>query len=108
MTFFGKSGSNIGPHGSMDLCCSSQSCSPRIDLSNEVLYASNGDCMPRLRPWEVDVPIYPNVAHNLAFHLLGLGIGMFRVFHCLSTINRPANLTVRQSEACSCHISSQR
>jgi len=33
--------------------------SARIDLSNELLYASNGDRMPKLRPREVDVPIYP-------------------------------------------------
>jgi len=50
--------------------------SARIDLSNELLYASNGDRMPKLRPREIDVPIYPNGAHNLAFHLLGLDFGM--------------------------------
>ena len=50
--------------------------SARIDLSNELLYASNEDHMPMLRPREIDVPIYPNGAHNLAFHLLGLGFGM--------------------------------
>ena len=33
--------------------------SARMDLSNELLYASNEDRMPKLRPWEVDVPIYP-------------------------------------------------
>ena len=53
-----------------------QSGSTRIDLSNELSYASNGDRMPKLRPREIDVPIYPNGAHNLAFHLLGLGFGM--------------------------------
>ena len=37
--------------------------SARIDLSNELLYASNGDHMLKLRPREVDVPIYPNEAH---------------------------------------------
>ena len=31
----------------------------RIDLSNELSYASNGDRMPKLRPREIDVPIYP-------------------------------------------------
>ena len=70
--------------------------SARIDLSNELLYASNGDHMPKLRPREVDVPIYPNGAHSLAFHLLGLGFGMLRVFHCFSTINRPSSLIVTQ------------
>ena len=33
--------------------------SARIDLSNELLYASNRDRMPKLRPREIDVPIYP-------------------------------------------------
>ena len=37
---------------------------PQIDISNEVWYASNGDRMPKLRPWEVETPIYPNTAHS--------------------------------------------
>jgi hypothetical protein len=49
----------------VDQCCSPKSCSPRIDLSNEVWNASNGDRMPKLRPREVDVPTYPNGAHSL-------------------------------------------
>ena len=36
---------------------------PRIDLSNEVWCASNEDIMPKLRPQEVETPIYPNGAH---------------------------------------------
>ena len=63
---------NMGPWTDV----ASQSGSTRIDLSNELSYASNGDRMPKLRPREIDVPIYPNEAHNLAFHLLGLGFGM--------------------------------
>ena len=55
---------NGGQHGSMDRCCPFQICIPRIDLSNEVWYASNGDRMPKLRPWEVETPIYPNGAHS--------------------------------------------
>ena len=51
-------------HGSMDRCCSFQICIPRIDISNEVWYASNGDCMPKLHPQEVESPIYPNEAHS--------------------------------------------
>ena len=51
-------------HGSMDQFCSFQICIPRIDLSNEVWYVSNGDRMPKLRPWEVETPIYPNGAHS--------------------------------------------
>ena len=38
--------------------------SPQIDISNEVWYASNRDRMPKLRPWEVETPIYPNEAHS--------------------------------------------
>jgi len=76
-------------------CCSSlKSCSTQIDISNEVLCVSNRNCMPKLRPWEVEVPIYPNRAHSLAFHLLGLGFWMFRVFHYFSTIDRPSSLIV--------------
>jgi hypothetical protein len=41
-----------------------ESCSPQIDLSNKVLCMSNEDRMPKLRPREVDVPIYPNGAHS--------------------------------------------
>ena len=37
----------------------SQSGSSWIDISNELSYASNGDRMPKLRPREIDVPIYP-------------------------------------------------
>jgi hypothetical protein len=54
-------------------------CIPWIDISNDVSYASNKDNMPKLRPWEIDVPIYPDMDHILAFHLLGLGLWMFRV-----------------------------
>jgi hypothetical protein len=38
-------------------------CIPRIDLSNNVSYVSNGDHMQKLRPREVDVLTYPNRAH---------------------------------------------
>ena len=37
---------------------------PWIDLSNDVSCASNGDSMPKLRPREVETPIYPNGAHS--------------------------------------------
>ena len=36
-----------------------ESCGPRIDLSNELLSASNRDRVPKLRPREVEPPIYP-------------------------------------------------
>ena len=41
-----------------------KSCTPRIDLFNEVWCVSNIDRMPKLRPWEVETPIYLNGAHN--------------------------------------------
>jgi hypothetical protein len=44
-------------------CFSHKICSPRIDISNEVLSASNGDHMQKLRPREFDVLTYPNRAH---------------------------------------------
>ena len=45
-------------------CCPFKSCTPRTDLSNELLSASNIDRMPKLRPQEVEPPIYPNGAHS--------------------------------------------
>ena len=80
----------------VDLCFSLKSCSPRIDLSNKLLFVSNGDRMLKLWPWEVDVPIYRNGVHSLALHLLGLCFWMFRVFHCFSIINKPCILLVTQ------------
>ena len=97
MTFFWNSGA-IEPY------VASQSGSTRIDLSNELSYASNGDRMPKLRPREIDVPIYPNGAHNLVFHLLGLDFRMLRVFHCFSTINRPSTLIVIQFRTVQRHV----
>ena len=38
--------------------------SPRIDISNDVSCASNGDSMPKLRPREVETPTYPSGAHS--------------------------------------------
>jgi hypothetical protein len=41
--------------------------------------------MQKLRPREVDVLAYPNGAHmTFAFHLLGLGFWMSRVFGILA------------------------
>jgi hypothetical protein len=84
-------------------------CIPWIYLSNDVLCASNRDSMPKLGPREIDVPIYPDGAHILAFHLLGLDFWMFRVFHCFSIIYRPSSLIVTQSSYANIyHMSSQR
>ena len=54
--FFGKSGSNMGPWTDFAL---PKSYSTQIDLSNKLLYVSNRDWVPKLRPREVDVPTYP-------------------------------------------------
>ena len=51
-------------HGSMDRCFSLKICIPQIDISNKLCFASNGDRMPKLRPREVETPIYPNGAHS--------------------------------------------
>ena len=48
----------------VDRCCSLKSCNPRIDISNELLSASNIDRMPKLRPREIETPIYPNETHS--------------------------------------------
>jgi hypothetical protein len=58
--FFEKTGSNMD-HRS---CFSPKSCSSRIDLSNELSSAPNGDRMPKLCPWEVDVSTTPIGAHK--------------------------------------------
>ena len=39
-------------------------CIPWIDIYNDVSCASNRDNMPKLRPREVETPIYPNEAHS--------------------------------------------
>ena len=41
-----------------------ESCTPWIDISNELFIISNRDRMPKLRPREVETPIYPNGTHN--------------------------------------------
>ena len=58
MTFFGKTESDRA-----SISCT-KSCTPWIDLSIMLLSTSNGDRMPKLRPWEVETPIYPNGTHN--------------------------------------------
>ena len=60
-----------------------KSFSPHIDLSNEVLCTSNRDLIPKLRPQEVDVPIYPNGAHSFGASSHRVRFWMFRVFNCL-------------------------
>jgi len=55
MTFFGESKGKMDPWNGPMLPVPTMI----VDLSNELLYASNGDRMPKLRPREIDVPIYP-------------------------------------------------
>ena len=72
-------------------------CIPQIIVSNQVSYIYNGYLMPKLRPREADVQIYPNEAHILlALHLLGLSFWMFKAFHCFSIIIRSFSLIVTQ------------
>ena len=59
--FFGKHGSKMGPWTDV---AHIKFFIPRIDISNEVWFASNGDRMPKLRTREVETPIYPNGAHS--------------------------------------------
>ena len=59
--FFRKIGSNMGPWTNFFHIKTSI---PRIGLSNEVWCVSNEDRMPKLRPQEVETPIYPNGAHS--------------------------------------------
>ena len=63
MTFFGKTESNMGPW--MD-DSHTKSCTPWIDISNEVWCSSNEDRMTKLRPREVEPPIYPDGAHSFS------------------------------------------
>ena len=62
MTFFGHRFS--GEYESiLDLIFAIRSCIAQIDISNNVSCVSNGDSMPKLRPREVETPIYPNGVH---------------------------------------------
>jgi hypothetical protein len=67
-------------------CCSPKSCSPRIDLSNEVWNASNEIVCQSYVPGKLMYQLTQTGPIVLAFHLLGLGLWMFRVFHCFSII----------------------
>ena len=66
-------------HGFMDQSCSFKICSPRVDLSNEVWNASNGDRMLKLCPWEVETPIYPNGAHSFGTSSLCLWLFIYSI-----------------------------
>jgi hypothetical protein len=74
-----------------------QCCSPRIDLSNEVLRTRQTEivCQSYV-PGKLMYQLTQTGPIVLAFHLLGLGLWMFRVFHCFSIINRPSSLIVTQ------------
>ena len=74
MMFFGKTKRNKVPWTNI---AHKKSFSPQKDLSNELLSASNRDQMPKLRPWEVETPIYPNGAH-----IFGASSTRVRFFGC--------------------------
>ena len=80
----------------VDLIFIVSSCIPWIDISSDVSCATNIYNMPKLQPWEIDVPIYPDGVHIMAFHLLGLGFWMFRVLHYFLIISRPSSLILTQ------------
>ena len=70
------------------------SCSPQIDISNDVSYTSNGDRMPKLCPRKLKHQFTQTGPIVLVLHLLWLGFWTFRVLHCFSIINRPSSLIV--------------
>ena len=61
MTFFDKTGSIMGQWIDVSHI---KSCIPQIDISNKAWCALNRDCMPKLHPREVDLPIFPNGARS--------------------------------------------
>ena len=61
MTFFGKPWRTMDPKNNIPPI---KIFIPWIYLSNEVWFVANRDCMPKLRPREVETPIYPNGAHS--------------------------------------------
>lgn len=58
--FFGEIGANMG----LQSMFSTQKLYFSDRCLNEVFWVSNGNCMPKLWPREVDVPIYLNAAHS--------------------------------------------
>jgi hypothetical protein len=62
-----------------------QYCSPKLDISNEILCAPNGYCMQTFCPWKVDVEtnaqkyLLAFQKHLLVLFLLGLGFCTFTV-----------------------------
>ena len=93
MTFFGKTGSNMGPWTDV---AHIKSCNPWIYISNELLSTSNGDQMPKLHPWEVETPIYPNGTQVFGASSPRVRFLMFQFFHCFSIIHGPLSLIVTQ------------
>jgi len=73
--FFGKIGKNM----KSQLFFPFESCSPWIDISNEVLCASNGDRMPNYNPGKLIYQFTQTGPIVLALHLLGIGFWIFRL-----------------------------
>ena len=72
---------------------------PKIVVLGQIFLRSYCTCQTEIVCQRYDLgklmyQLTQNGAHNLAFHLLGLGFGMLSVFHCFSTINRPLSLIV--------------
>jgi hypothetical protein len=90
----------------LDLIFIVSSCSPRIDLSNDVSSAPNEDRMQKLHPQEVDVSTTPIGARKpFGFSSSGLG------FWILLMLKRPLEPHCNNhllANASSRHISSQR
>ena len=60
-----------------------KNCIPRTVLSNQLMIASSGDRMPKLRPCKVETPIYQNEAHSfgaLSPRVRFLDVSDFKLF----------------------------
>ena len=91
--FFWKIGSKLCPLIDVSHI---ESCTPQIDLSNELLSASNRDRMPNLRPREVETLIYPNGTHSFGASSARVRFLDVSVFPLLLNKNRPSSLIVTQ------------
>lgn len=93
MTFFRKSGSNMGPWTNIYL--------PKVVFLRYIFLTSYCASQTRIvcqsyNPGKLMYQFTRNGAHSLAFHLIVLDFWIFRVFHYFSTINRPSSLIVTQ------------
>ena len=99
--FFGKYGGKMGPWTDVAL--------PKVVVLGQVFLMSYHRHQTKIvcqsyDPGKLMYQFTQNEAHNVAFHLLGLGFGMGRVLHCFSTINRPLSLIVTQFKIVQRHV----